>query len=59
MGTEVAVLAALRSASLPLLTMKLRCLFSFVQETSSLPVMRHQAGRSSSTEISVERISSN
>src|SRR5262245_12160262 len=30
----------------------------FTRETSSLPVRRHQAGRSSSTEISVDRISS-
>ena len=49
---------ALRSANLPLATMKLRCLATLVNDTNSLPVMRHQAGRSSSTEISVERISS-
>src|SRR6185369_8028840 len=47
--------AGFRSASFPLQTRKLRSLPRRTKETSSLPVSRHQAGKSSSTEISVER----
>ncbi len=47
------------AANAPLLTRKLRNLPCRVHDTSWLPVMRHQAGRSPSTEVSVERISSN
>src|SRR5262249_50959783 len=47
-----------RSDSAPLQTRKLRTLPCFVHDTSSLPVNRHQAGKSASTEISVERNSS-
>src|SRR5262245_39569741 len=47
----------LRSRSEPLQTRKLRCRPLRVQETRSFPVRRHQAGSSSSTEDSVERIS--
>ena len=50
--------ATRRSASWPLATRKLRCLPCLVKDTSSLPVIRHQAGKSSSTEVSVDRISS-
>ena len=46
-----------RLASAPLQMRKLRWSPWRVQEMNSLPVRRHQAGRSSSTEISVERIS--
>src|SRR5262245_23797903 len=50
--------AAARSLSAPLQTRKLRSRPARTNETSSLPVIRHQAGKSSSTEISVERNSS-
>ena len=46
-----------RSSIRPLHTRKLRCPFLLVQETISLLVMRHQAGSSTSTVESVERIS--
>ncbi len=42
----------------PLLTRKLRWRCSLVMLTSWLPVSRHQAGRSCSTEDSCDRISS-
>ncbi len=51
--------AARRSDRDPLQTRKLRCPPVRVQETNSLPVKRHQAGSSTSTVESVERISSN
>ena len=46
-----------RSSISPLQTRKLRCPFLLVQETISFLVMRHQAGSSTSTVESVERIS--
>jgi hypothetical protein len=47
--------AAVRPLSGPLQTRKLRWRPRFTNDTSSLPVSRHQAGKSPSTEISVER----
>jgi hypothetical protein len=47
-----------RLVSAPLQTRKLRSLPRRTKDTSSLPVIRHQAGKSSSTEISTERNSS-
>src|SRR3989441_7020714 len=46
---------ATRSTSVPLHTRKLRCVPRRTNDTSSFPVIRHHAGKSSSTEISVER----
>src|SRR3569623_464955 len=46
-----------RASNLPLQIRKLRCLPVLVNDTTSLDVRRHHAGKSSSTEISVERIS--
>jgi hypothetical protein len=48
----------LRSAIEPSHTRKLRRAPSSTTEISSLPVRRHQAGKSSFTEVSVEMISS-
>src|SRR6187401_2086958 len=55
--TSPEVLAVLsRTCRGPLLTRNFNCFPSLMAVSKSFPVMRHQAGRSSSTEISVERI---